>query len=269
MGRRAGCEAAASKKTAMDERTRRIERRFEWPIVVAAFLVIPIIVIEQSSTGEPWTTIANVGNWVVWGLFLAEVVVMLAVVPDRWRWLREHPLEVAIVVLTPPFLPASLQALRAIRLLRLLRLIAVVRYARRLFSLDGLRYGALLALVTVLVGGAGFAHAEGKELSTWDGIWWSLTTMTTVGYGDLYPDTDLGRLIAIVVMVVGIGFLSLLIGSVSERFIAVSVEEEVADAEREIGADVHTAEAEILGEIRAIGERLHKLEMRLQRAGPP
>jgi len=66
---------------------------------------------------------------------------MLAVVPDRGRWLRAHPLEVAIVVLTPP-LPASLQALRVFRLLRLLRLIAVVRYARRLFTLDGLRYAA-------------------------------------------------------------------------------------------------------------------------------
>ena len=44
---------------------------------------------------------------------------MLAVVPDRGRWLRDHPLEVAIVVLTPPFLPASLQAARAFRLLRL------------------------------------------------------------------------------------------------------------------------------------------------------
>jgi hypothetical protein len=43
---------------------------------------------------------------------------MLAIVPDRGRWLRKHPLEVAIVVLTPPVLSASLQALRVVRLLR-------------------------------------------------------------------------------------------------------------------------------------------------------
>ena len=48
---------------------------------------------------------------------------MVYVVPDRGRWLREHPLDLAIVVLTPPFLPASLQALRVFRLLRLLRLV--------------------------------------------------------------------------------------------------------------------------------------------------
>jgi voltage-gated potassium channel len=234
------------------EREERIERRFELPIVVAALLVIPIIVVEQASTGEPWSTLAAVGNWLVWLLFLAEVVVMLAVVPDRGRWLRTHPLEVAIVVLTPPFLPASLQALRVFRLLRLLRLIAAVRYARRVFTLDGLRYGALLALITVLAGGAAFAHAEGEEVSTWDGVWWAVTTMTTVGYGDIYPSTDTGRAVAILVMVVGIGFLSLLIGSVSERFVSGGVEEEVAEVERAVEADVERAEAEVLAEIRAI-----------------
>jgi voltage-gated potassium channel len=119
----------------MDERAEQIERRFEVPIVVGALLVVPILLAEQASPGEPWETLAAVGNWLVWLLFLAEVVVMLTVVPDRGRWLRAHPLEVAIVVLTPPFLPASPQALRVFRLLRLLRLIAAVRYARRLFTL--------------------------------------------------------------------------------------------------------------------------------------
>ena len=251
----------------MDERAERIQRRFEAPIVVGALLVIPIIVVEQSTTGEPWSTLAAVGNWLVWLLFLAEVVVMLMVVPDRGRWLRAHPLEVAIVVLTPPFLPASMQALRVFRLLRLLRLIAAVRYARRLFTLDGLRYGALLALITVLAGGAAFAHAEGEEVSTWDGVWWAVTTMTTVGYGDLYPSTDTGRAVAILVMVVGIGFLSLLIGSVSERFLTAGVEEEVAEAERELEEDVNAARVEVLAELRAIGERLRQLEARVERSG--
>ena len=204
----------------------------------AVVLVIPIIVAEQSDAGEPWATLAGVGNWLVWLLFLAEVVVMLAVVPDRGRWLREHPLEVAIVVLTPPFLPASMQALRVFRLLRVLRLIVAVRYARRMFTLGGLRYGALLALVTVLGGGAAFAAAEGSDVSTWDGVWWAMTTMTTVGYGDISPATDAGRVIAIVVMVVGIGFLSLLIGAVSERFVV---------------SDIDVVRAEIVREVRAIG----------------
>jgi hypothetical protein len=89
------------------DRAERIERRFEAPILVAALLVIPVIAIEQSSLGEPWPTIAEVANWLIWLTFLAEVVVMLAVVRERGRWLREHPLEVAIVVLTPPSFPQA------------------------------------------------------------------------------------------------------------------------------------------------------------------
>jgi voltage-gated potassium channel len=247
---------ARVERSGADERSKRIERLFEWPIVIAAILVIPVIYIEQSEHGEPWTTLATVANWVIWLLFLAEVVVMLAVVPDRRRWARTHPLELAIVVLTPPFLPASLQALRVFRLLRVLRLIAVVGYARRLFTLNGLSYGALLALITVLAGGAAFAHAEGKEVSTWDGVWWATTAMTTVGYGDLYPETDTGRAIAILVMVVGIGFLSLLIGAVSERFLSAELQE----TGQEVTGEIDQAEVDVLQEIREITARLQRIE---------
>src|SRR5207249_11989779 len=69
---------------------------------------------------------------------------------------RLAPLEVAIVLFTPPFLPASLQALRVFRLLRLARLFRLAPLARRLFSLEGLRYIALLAVLTVLGGARPF-----------------------------------------------------------------------------------------------------------------
>ena len=74
----------------MDERSERIERRLEIPVIVAALLVIPVIVIEESSFGEPWDTVGVVLNWATWLTFLTEAVVMLAVVPDRGRWLRSH-----------------------------------------------------------------------------------------------------------------------------------------------------------------------------------
>ncbi len=80
-------------------------------------------------------TIAGVLNWAIWIAFAVELVVMLAVVPDKWRWLRSHPLEVVIVLLTPPFVPSSLQALRALRVLRLLRLLRLAQLTRRTFSL--------------------------------------------------------------------------------------------------------------------------------------
>jgi voltage-gated potassium channel len=121
-------------------------------MLVAALLVVPAIAIEQSEAREPWSTIAVVINWATWLAFLAEALLMLRVVDDRWRWIRAHPLEVAIVVVTPPFLPASLQAARAFRLLRLLPLLRAGLLARRLLTTEGVRDVAVLALMTVLGG---------------------------------------------------------------------------------------------------------------------
>src|SRR4051812_1073346 len=101
----------------MDERSKRIQQRFEWPMLIAALLVIPVIVVEESNFGEPWETIASVLNWGIWLTFLSEVVVMLWVVPRKRTWLAENPLDLLIVVFTPPFVPAALQSLRALRVL--------------------------------------------------------------------------------------------------------------------------------------------------------
>jgi hypothetical protein len=79
-----------------------------------------------------------VTNWLIWLVFAAELVVLLAVAPDRWRWLRGHPLDVAIVVLTPPVLPPGLQALRVLCLLRLLRLVRAARIRVACSRLPGL-----------------------------------------------------------------------------------------------------------------------------------
>jgi voltage-gated potassium channel len=250
----------------MDERSMRIAGRFQWPVLIAALLVIPVIVIEESNVGQGWKTLAEVLNWGIWLAFALELIVMLAVVPSKATWLRENPLEVAIVVLTPPFLPASLQALRIFRLLRLLRLIRVARVARRLFSLEGLRYVALLALLTVLGGGAAFAAVE-KHASTWDGVWWAFTTMTTVGYGDKFPVTVLGRAVGMTVMLVGIGSIAVLTGAVAQRFLSPQLEE-IAELESEVTHDLETVEADVLAEVRDIRSRLARLEAVLERRQP-
>jgi len=199
-----------------------MERRLQWPLLAAALLTIPAIVIEQSNVGEPFDTTAVVLNWTIWTAFLIEIGLMLSVVDDRWRWLRDHPLDVAIVLLTPPFLPAALQATRVFRLLRLVRLMKLAVLSRRLLSTEGVRDAAVFALITILGGGAAFAAVENGHqdhpVSAWDGVWWAITTVTTVGYGDFSPRTLGGRVIAIVVMVVGIGFVAIITAAAAERF---------------------------------------------------
>jgi voltage-gated potassium channel len=251
-----------SAAAATNHRLQRVERIFDIPVTVAALLVVPVIIVE-ASTGldRPWARIAEVANWVIWTVFAMELVASLAVADDRRGWAREHPLKVVIVVLTPPFLPSSLQAIRALRLLRLLRLLRVAQIGRRLFSTQGLQYAALLAALTALGGGAAFASVE-KGHSTWDGVWWAATTMTTVGYGDLYPTTPEGRVIGMLVMLIGIGFIAILTGAVAQRFLSVQVEA----IEAEITHEGDTVD-EVLFELRAIRDRLGELEARVGRLG--
>lgn len=238
----------------MEERSERIARRFDIPMLVAALLVVPVVAVEESSLGDPWQTFAAVLNWAIWLAFASEVVVMLAVVPQKWKWVRTHPLEVFIVLVTPPFFPSELAGARALRLLRLVRLLRLASLTRRTFSLAGLRYVAILAALTTLGGGAAFAAVEPNNLSTWDGVWWAITTMTTVGYGGS-PETELGRIITIGVLVVGIGFVAILTGAVAERFLASQVEH-AAD-------EVEATDAELLAELREVRTRLDRLEARL------
>jgi voltage-gated potassium channel len=212
-----------------------MEHRLEWPLLAAAVLTIPAIAIEQSGAGQPWDSVAIVLNWTIWLAFVAEIVLMLRVVQRPGQWLRDHPLDIAIVVLTPPFLPATLQAARVFRLLRLVRLIKLAALSRRLLSTEGVRDAAVLALLMVLGGGAAFAAVENghqtQPVSAWDGVWWAITTVTTVGYGDFAPKTDAGRAIAIAVMIVGIGFVAILTAAAAERFMRTRREDEAARAE--------------------------------------
>jgi voltage-gated potassium channel len=217
----------------VDDRWREIERRLEPPLLACALLTIPAIALEYGDPNEPWHSSGVALNWAIWLAFLAEVVIMLSVVPDRGRWLRDHPLDLAIVILTPPFLPPALQAARVFRLLRLLPLLRAGVLARRVFSTEGVRDAAVLTLIAVLGGGAAFAAVEkDQDLSAWDGVWWAITTVTTVGYGTPKVTTDGGRIIGICLMVTGIGFVAVLTAAAAQRFVRTQRQEERRIEER-------------------------------------
>lgn len=208
-----------------------------------------VLVLQGSSVGEPWRSVANVGDWLIWLMFAAEVVVMVAVVPDRRRWLAQHPLDVAIVILTPPIVSGLLTSIRLLRLLRLVRLLRLAQLARGAFSMAGVRYAALLAVLTAIAGGQAFAAAEGG--SDANGFYWALTTMTTAGAGELSPHTGTGKVVAVAVMLVGIGFVAVLTGAIAQTFIAPAEQRDEAS-----DIDLHA-------KLDAIGARLEHLETTL------
>jgi voltage-gated potassium channel len=217
------------------------------PVVLGATLaLIPVLIVEADTTSDTWRDVATVANWIIWAVFAAELTAVLVFAPRKRAALRAHWLDVAIVVLTVPLLSKALAWLRLARLLRLARFVVIVARAlqaeRRLTSGDSLRVAAILTVTAIVVAGAAeSAVSAGEFPDLWDGVWWAVVTVTTVGYGDLYPKTVQGRLIGMVLMFVGIGFLSLLTAAVASRFVKQErgqEHEELMETLRRIEADV-------------------------------
>lgn len=194
----------------------RVTHPFEPAILAATLALIPVLIIERDVSSGAWVTVAKVANWAIWGIFAAELIFILVVAPRKKAALRAHWLDVAIVLVTVPLYGELLSSIRAVRLFRLLRLLrasVVVARAlqaeRNLTSGNALRLVALATLFLTVIAGAVQSTVDTRDFATfWDGVWWAVVTVTTVGYGDLYPHTVPGRIIGIVVMLLGIGFLA-------------------------------------------------------------
>jgi voltage-gated potassium channel len=221
-----GSSAEAAKPAPMwkQDESGRVQTPLEPVVLVATLALIPVLIIESDAKSEGWQRFAVVANWLIWAVFAIELAAILIVATRKRAALRAHWLDVAIVVLTVPLLTKALSWLRLARFIRLARLGALATRAlqaeRRVTSGDSLRIAAILTVTAIVVAGAAEnALSAGEFPSLWDGIWWAVVTVTTVGYADLYPVSVQGRLVGIVLMFTGIGFLSLLTAAVASRFV--------------------------------------------------
>lgn len=221
----------------------RVHTPLEPVVLVATLALIPVLILQADASGA-WLTGAFIANWIIWGVFAVELAAILVVADRKGAALRVHWLDVGIVVLTIPFWGRLLSSLRFFRFFRLLRATTVISRAlqaeRRSTSTTIFRVVALLTVFLVVVAGAAQATFDAGEFpSFWDGVWWAVVTATTVGYGDLYPKDVLGRIIGIAVMLLGIGFISVLTATIASRFIESDTKsDEVLETLRRIEADV-------------------------------
>lgn len=160
----------------------------------------------------------------VCAVFLADFAWRLAKAQNRWAFFRRNWIDLlgSIPLIEP------LRAARIVRFARLLRILRIAVLVRRVFERRGVKLPpavGYLVIVTVCIwlsAGAGFYAFEGganeNVTSLDDALWWSMTTLSTVGYGDLYPATGGGRVVALVTMVLGIGVLGTLAGTLATAF---------------------------------------------------
>jgi voltage-gated potassium channel len=240
------------------------DRRVDWWLTGLAlvFLVAYAWQVLDTSLTPGGRAAIEVALTATWALFGIDYLVRIALARNRWRFVYTHLLDLVILAL-PMF-----------RQLRALRLITVVSVLNRQLRDDARGRVVFYVVGTVVLIGfvASLAvldaerNAPDASITTFgEAVWWTITTISTVGYGDRYPVTVEGRLVAVSLMVAGIALLGVVTASIASWFVENLRRTEAAVGREldEVSADVDRAEVQltaVLVELRAINARLDALE---------
>lgn len=234
----------------------RIEGVMKYPMSLLgiAWLVIVFVLVTTDVTSS--VSIPLVGSlFALWAIAAAEYLVRLIIVPDRRGYLKRRWVEPATVVV-PPLQGWHFVGIEKVALLMRegqLRVEAVLRH-HSLFRV-------LIAAAATLFVGAWLVllfeqNAKGSNIHSYpDALWWAIVTVTTVGYGDRYPTSEASRMVAVVLMLLGISLIGVLTATIASVFV-----KEHTDANKEEYQKGH----EDLGQqLSVISERLADIERRL------
>jgi voltage-gated potassium channel len=179
---------------------------FSWPAFVAEI--------------DPQTQrILDYVQWISWIAFAVDLMIGLIAADKKIKFLMHHPLEVITVLL--PFL-------RPLRLLRVISfgtlVIQKVAVGRQFaITLKVFLASILMAYIAAVQITITERGVEGSNIKSFgDGLWWAVTTVTTVGYGDRFPTTSTGRVLAVCLMLVGISLMGVITASVAAWFVKMS-----------------------------------------------
>jgi len=207
-------------------------------------------------------------------LFFADFIYRFVTAPSKWRYMRWGWLDLLACVPTIE----ALRFTRVVRIVRIIRVLRGLRSARHVYRfffahrpLGVLAIVFMSIFLVVLFGAIFILEAErdsgGAIKTPQDALWWVIVTITTVGYGDYYPVTIFGRLIAFVIMVSGIGILGVYTAYVSSVFLSQVQEKENAI---EDAKELHSQAIvqELREEVRALKEQQTEILALLREARP-
>ena len=190
------------------------EERSSRPMFVASVLYLLAFAAPIMSTRiqEPYDGYLNIIQMILWGLFAADYCIRLYLAPRRLYFITHNLMNLAIVLLP---------AWRIVSFLAMIHLTTNRQYKRlselavKLFG-----YTAIFIIMFALAIYSVESSEPGamiRDLPT--AYWWTFTTLATVGYGDVYPVTGIGRVIAVVVMLYGVGMVAVATGALASWII--------------------------------------------------
>lgn len=217
-------------------------------LTLLSCIVASVLVIMIESMAEVKATIGGVLKaleWVFTIIFTIEYLARLYVVVNKRYYIFSFFGIIDLLSVLPTYLAiffTGAHALMIIRLLRILRIFRILKLTRFVGegrnlakALQASRHKITVFLVTVLttvvIAGAIMYLVEGPEhgfTSIPRSIYWAVVTMTTVGYGDIAPQTSLGQTIASVIMIMGYGIIAVPTGIVSAEMVSLKNSEHVS-----------------------------------------
>ncbi|MFE4581803.1 potassium channel family protein, partial [Streptomyces chartreusis] len=197
----------------------RWERHAQRPLfgLALAFAVAYAVPIVRPDASRVVVETCLAVEWVVWGAFALDYVVRLALAERRRDFVRSHWLDLGAVLLP------LIQPLRLLRLVSTLLLVG--QRARMASQIRLTTYVAGAVVGLMMFGSLAVLSVErdspnGNIKTLGDAVWWSFTTMTTVGYGDHAPTTGVGRMLAVGLMLSGIALLGVVTANIAAWFIS-------------------------------------------------
>jgi voltage-gated potassium channel len=154
-------------------------------------------------------------------IFAIDYFVRLTLAKDKKKFFKENIFDfLSIIPVNNLFYifraTRITRVLRLLKLLRILRLVGLTGRLRKFVKSNGLVYYLYISVAVLLIASSLYCISEKVSFGT--ALWWSITTATTVGYGDISPQTDIGKLAAVILMLLGIGFIGMLTSSITNFF---------------------------------------------------
>ena len=217
-------------------------KAFDVALILAIVLSIATVMLETvESIRAQHGALLTSAEWVFTGLFTLEYVLRLSCVARPGKYARSFFGLVDLFAILPTFVSLVVpgtQALVVIRTVRILRIFRVLKLASYVHESETM-WRAMLAsrrkievfvagvLILVVIFGSLMYLIEGPEhgfTSIPRGIYWAIVTMTTVGYGDIAPETSLGQAFSAVIMIMGYGIIAVPTGIISVQFAKAEME---------------------------------------------
>jgi len=218
---------------------------FAWSITALILFSVFCFSLETQPNLNPSTkSFLKYSEIVVVVIFTIEYFLRILLSKNRLKFIFSFYGLIDLLAILPFYLAFAidLQSLRLVRLLRLVRILKLARYnsaaqrfAKALYiakeELVIFSLASFVALYLSAVGIYHFEHAVQPEVfrSIFDCLWWAVATLTTVGYGDIYPVTNGGRFFTFVVLMVGLGLVAVPTGIIASALSAVRRQNEAAN----------------------------------------